>query len=430
MSGFKNLSIKGWRQFQSIYINLHPRLTIITGANGSGKSTILSFFTRHFGYYKPYLATPQARGGKNPFSFGIFNRIKSLFLQPADNSVAIIIGEIEYKNGSRSNLTLPAQQGLHYQITVDAQQPVEGLHIDSHRAPNLYRGVASFPSTPPSVTELGNGLNSEYMNYYSSGNIQQGSLHHIKTTLIQMSIFGHGNNTMEPTPELIELFHGFEDKLRMIFPKSLGFKKLIIRSPEVILSTRTGNFLIDSASGGIVKLFEIAWQIYFFSQGKSDFVITFDEPENHLHPSMQKSFLPNIMSAFPNAQIIVATHSPFIITASRESSVFVLRYDEVEIVDDETAVDNSNLLSAGSRVVSEKLDTINKTGSASEVLRNVLGIGTTIPDWAEVRVSEILDEFAAVQLNESVLKDLYKKLESEGLVSSYPSAVANLTRAK
>jgi predicted ATPase len=36
-NAFKRLKIDGWRQFQSIDIELHPRLTIITGANGAGK---------------------------------------------------------------------------------------------------------------------------------------------------------------------------------------------------------------------------------------------------------------------------------------------------------------------------------------------------------------------------------------------------------
>lgn len=33
----KNLSISNWNQFEDINIDLHPKVTIITGANGSGK---------------------------------------------------------------------------------------------------------------------------------------------------------------------------------------------------------------------------------------------------------------------------------------------------------------------------------------------------------------------------------------------------------
>src|SRR5262245_12120351 len=38
---FKSLSISDWRQFEQINVDFHPRLTILTGANGSGKTTIL-----------------------------------------------------------------------------------------------------------------------------------------------------------------------------------------------------------------------------------------------------------------------------------------------------------------------------------------------------------------------------------------------------
>ena len=37
---FKRLNIKGWRQFDEIDVNFHKNLTILTGANGAGKTTI------------------------------------------------------------------------------------------------------------------------------------------------------------------------------------------------------------------------------------------------------------------------------------------------------------------------------------------------------------------------------------------------------
>lgn len=427
-SQFKRLKIWGWRQFQSIEIELHPTLTIITGANGAGKSTILSFFTRHFGYNRNYLATPYSKAGIVSFAFGVFDAVKKSLGFSGSSPQGLQIGEIEYDAGSASVIRLPKSQGLNYSMQIENQRSVAGIHIDSHRPPNIYRNVGSFPATPPSAAGIGNALNNEYITYYSSGQVQQGSLHHIKMTLIQMSIFGYGNNTMEPIPELITLFSGFEEKLRILLPKSLGFKKLIIRSPEVLLSTTTGDFLIDAASGGVIKLFEIAWQIYFYSRDHERFVVTFDEPENHLHPSMQKAFLPNIVAAFPNIQIIAVTHSPFIISAMQNSDVYVLRYADTEVVSTEAGDDESIRGMMGSRVTAERLDTVNKAGSASEILREVLGITTTIPDWAEVRVGQIINEYKGTTLNEQLLKQLYAQLNKEGLASSYPAAVTSLAR--
>ncbi|QNQ10742.1 AAA family ATPase [Sphingomonas alpina] len=426
--GFKRLKIQGWRQFHAIDIEVHPRLTIITGANGAGKSTILSFLTRHFGYNRDFLATPQTKSGIVSFTFGIFKVIKRnlFFSGQYDAGQGTRIGEIEYASGQQASIFLPPSQGLNYSISIHGQQHVDGVHIDSHRPPNIYRHVSTISTASPSSTDIGNGLNSEYMNYYSNGQINQGSLHHIKLSLIQMSIFGHGNNTMEPNPELIRLFSGFEQKLREILPPSLGFERLVIRSPEVLLSTKSGDFLIDAASGGVIKLIEVAWQIYFYSQGKSGFVVTFDEPENHLHPSMQKSFLPNIMKAFPNTQIIVVTHSPFIISAMRDSFVYVLRYEDTDVASD--GDDQSIKGMMGSRVYAEQLDTVNKAGTASEILRDVLGITTTIPDWAEDRVEQIVADYQGWPMNKDTVAAIYAQLEREGLAASYPTVLASLTR--
>jgi predicted ATP-binding protein involved in virulence len=44
-----------------------------------------------------------------------------------------------------------------------------------------------------------------------------------------------------------------------------------------------------------------------------NFILFLDEIEVHLHPSWQRKILPAVQSAFPNAQIFVSTHSPFVI---------------------------------------------------------------------------------------------------------------------
>lgn len=65
-----------------------------------------------------------------------------------------------------------------------------------------------------------------------------------------------------------------------------------------------------------------------FADTSESFVAVIDEPENHLHPELQKSFLGNLIRAFPNVQFIVATDNPFMITSQKDSNVYVLNYDE------------------------------------------------------------------------------------------------------
>ena len=55
---FKSLEIHTWRQIERVEIQFHPRLTILTGANGTGKTTILNLISRHFGWSIPLVGTP------------------------------------------------------------------------------------------------------------------------------------------------------------------------------------------------------------------------------------------------------------------------------------------------------------------------------------------------------------------------------------
>ncbi|MHC5352826.1 AAA family ATPase [Myroides sp. LJL115] len=68
-------------------------------------------------------------------------------------------------------------------------------------------------------------------------------------------------------------------------------------------------------------------------------VLLIDEAENHLHPKWQKTFLNSILKIFPNLQIIVATHSPFIVGSVEGAKVYVCKpQDGYSIISDETDV--------------------------------------------------------------------------------------------
>src|SRR4051812_16912393 len=80
---FRSLRVEGWRQFGQVDVELHPRLTVLTGANGAGKSTLLKLFTRHFGFDRPFLATPIRDTGGGGYSYltGLFTGAIAKFWQ-------------------------------------------------------------------------------------------------------------------------------------------------------------------------------------------------------------------------------------------------------------------------------------------------------------------------------------------------------------
>ncbi|RYZ90010.1 MAG: hypothetical protein EOP04_05275 [Proteobacteria bacterium] len=62
---FSNIEIEGWRQFKKIDICFHSRLTILTGANSAGKTTLLNLISRHLGWSTPFISSPKSRSSIN-----------------------------------------------------------------------------------------------------------------------------------------------------------------------------------------------------------------------------------------------------------------------------------------------------------------------------------------------------------------------------
>lgn len=379
---FKRLKISDWRQFSNVDISFHPHLTVLTGANGAGKTTILNLLSQSTGWDPQFVSSYEKdKAGISKYFNSLKNIGKRFFIKASNtpNAVENKLGELEFSDGTIADLILPqnVSSGT-YSITTKGGKKEKGVYISSHRPSFPYRAVKTIPTsvaTREQIFKKYDDFNRKFVfdTYRDSDKLSATAL--IKETIASLAIFGYGNQSVVANENAKKLFEGYADILKIVLPPKLGFEGISVIVPEVMLCTKTGNFPIDAVSGGISSIIDITWQLYMFADTSESFVAIIDEPENHLHPELQRNFLGNLIKAFPNVQFIVATHNPFMITAEKDSNVFVLNYSD------------------NNKVFSCQLDYINRAGTSNAILRDVLGIDSTLPIWAEKTLNDIVTKY-------------------------------------
>lgn len=397
---FTSLAITNWKQFEKVDIKFHPRLTILTGANGSGKSTILNLLARHFGWDSQELSTPV----KDIVS-GIFRFWNRFFKNSNEDK---LIGKLEYDNGKSTTIEVPNSDAPTYQMSMPSLQSLRGFNIPSHRPVFNYRAVDHLPIRRRSKEEAFNLVYGSSREKVLGNGGGHPTNYHIKETLITWG-YGFGNEKIEKDQEQINFYNDFENTLRKILPKTLGFKNFAIRNSEVVLITDSGDFMIDAVSGGVSALIDLSWQIFMYATKEKDgFTVLIDEVENHLHATMQRAILPDLLEAFPYVQFIVSTHSPLIVGSVKDSAVYVLRYNQ------------------SNKVVSEELDLVNKAKTAAEILREVLGVPFTMPIWVEEKLRQITEKYSASEINQETFQNMRIELTEIGLDNLMPDAISQV----
>ncbi|TOP01345.1 AAA family ATPase, partial [Vibrio parahaemolyticus] len=127
---FKKVEINHWRQFERIEIDLGEKVTIITGSNGAGKTTILGVLGKTFGWDTRLLSTP-AKDQESGLMRFFTGKWDSFFSKEEDQESWIEIGKVQYSDLNVSKVSVPKEAGSTYDLNFSEQQPVQGMHIPS-----------------------------------------------------------------------------------------------------------------------------------------------------------------------------------------------------------------------------------------------------------------------------------------------------------
>ena len=125
-------------------------------------------------------------------------------------------------------------------------------------------------------------------------------------------------------------------------------------------------------------------------------LLLLDEPESHLHPAWQRKLIPAAQILFPNSQMFIATHSPFVISSVNHGWIHVLRAN------------------AEGRVVADKPIPCSPGDTYLDVVSDILGI----PEWYDPETENLLAEFRSIR------KDVIEGRTSVDLLRSKAEIIA------
>ncbi len=141
--------------------------------------------------------------------------------------------------------------------------------------------------------------------------------------------FARDEGNEKEAQEIDKWFERFEKQLKIIFDDA-DLKLLFERNPnEYNFNIKTGDseFGLDTLSDGYSAILSIVSELLLRMDAHNakaydmEGIVLIDEIETHLHVELQKKVLPFLTAFFPKIQFIVTTHSPFVLSSVANATI-------------------------------------------------------------------------------------------------------------
>lgn len=330
----------------TVFLGENKTHLIVTGRNGSGKTSILKAIQEELGVIK------SSKGNIKSYRDRRVLAEKAYLDDPSPETLKKLN---TYKPYIDAKVSLEISGGLDF--TADQEICV---FFSANRSLN-----ASIPSsiTAPSLP------------------ISAGDVPVVNSMILQYLVnlkaqraFAGDDGDVESVAVIDGWFDSFRQALRDAFESQdldLKFDRQGLNFHIVEGEKKYSLNTLSSGQSAILSIYaELLLRVEAAAQGNKNIsgVILIDEPENHLHASLQKKILAFLVKAFPQFQFIVTTHSPFIISSLQNTKI--LNLEDGKVYEDFSSYSYEAILEEYMQVDKYSLDVKQQVENIKQLLTN------------------------------------------------------------
>ena len=367
----EQIRIENFRAFKNVHIRGIPRLAVLVGANGTGKSTLFSVF----GFLRDAMNTNvraalsklggsrgfnevRSRSARGPIEIEIKYRVKpgsplitySISIGTQGNRPVVERETLRYRRYSygRPWHFLDFRLGKGYAVTNEAEEVEDESQLErdeqSLKSPDLLaiKGLAQFERFP-AVVALGNlierWLVSDFHINRARPEQEAGYAEHLSREGENLSLVVEYLHDNHPA-----VFSEIKEKLKARVPGISHVESKQTEEGRILLKFQDGAFedpfLARYVSDGTIKM--LAYLTLLHDPDPHP-LLCVEEPENQLYPTLLWELAEEFRSyANRGGQVFVSTHSPDFLNAAELDEVFWLQkvggYTQIRRASDDSQV--------------------------------------------------------------------------------------------
>lgn len=332
----KSIHVNDCYTYQNFDINLfdYPDKPfshlILTGKNGSGKSTILNHLDN---YYNAWRKVDYSYPFTNSHNLRSHIGILKSFVSSKDKN----------SDQYRSNISAWRNELSKYENIIPHLIKNESIIFQNNKRNFIYSFFsAKRVSIVDNVDVPTKGI--EFADKLTEPDSTDFFIRKFKQYLVNKKVeqaFNQIDNNVEAVKITETFFNDLTETFQRIFDDnnlSIEFKRNEYEFIIKISGDRelTFNLLSEGFSAFISILMDLFIRLDLIKNQVNDYtynpcgIVLIDEPETHLHLELQYQILPLLTELFPNIQFIAATHSPAVISSIKHATIFDLTTKEAK----------------------------------------------------------------------------------------------------